>query len=84
MCPHKKRLPEKGARVVSVDTDVITTIAAMSHQLQTTYSGVEIWVAFGVNKNVCYLHINKICQNLCVSRCQALSFCHAFTGSDTT
>ncbi len=87
MCLHIKDSLEKGARVVSVqtvDTDVIIIIAATFHQLQSTYPGVEIWVAFGVGKHFRYLHINKICQNLGASLCQALPFYHAFTGCDTT
>ncbi len=87
MCLHIKDSLEKGARVVSVqtvDTDVIIIIAATFHQLQSTYPGVEIWVAFGVGKHFRYLHINKICQNLGASLCQALLFYHAFSGCDTT
>ena len=41
-------------------------------------------MAFGVGKHFRYLHINKICQNLGASLCQALPFYHAFTGCDTT
>ena len=71
MCVHIKNSLEKGDRVVSVqivDSGVIIIIAAMFHQLQSTYSGVEIWVAFCVGKHFRYLHISKICQNLGVSR----------------
>ena len=73
MCVHIKDSLEKGARVISVrtvDTDVIIIIAAIFHQLRSTYPGVEIWVAFGVGKHFRYLHINKICQNLGASLCQ--------------
>ncbi len=41
-------------------------------------------MAFGVGKHFRYLHINKICQNLGASLCQALPFYHAFTGCDAT
>ena len=53
-------------------------------KLQATYSGLDIWVAFGMGKHFQYYHINTICQNLGEPLCQALPFYHAFTGCDAT
>ena len=76
-----------GARTIlvcTVDTDVMVIIAGVFFKLQATYSGLDIWVAFGMGKHFQYYHINTICQNLGEPLCQALPFYHAFTGCDTT
>ncbi len=58
MCIHIKDCLEKGARVIfvrTVDTDVIVIIAGLFFQLQLTYPGVDIWVAFGMGKYFRYI-----------------------------
>ena len=37
--------------VRTVDTDVIVVIAGFFFQLQKSYSGLDVWVAFGMGKN---------------------------------
>ena len=64
--------------VCTVDTDVMVIITGVFFKLQATYSGLDIWVAFGMGKHFQY------CQNLGEPLCQALPFYYAFTGCDTT
>ena len=70
--------------VRTADTDVIVIIAGVFFELQATYPGLNIWVAFGMDKRFQYYHINTICSSLGEPKCQALPFYHAFTGCDTT
>lgn len=77
----------KGDRKVlvrTVDTDVIVVIAGIFFQLQKLYSGLDVWIEFGMGKNVQYYHMNRICQSLGEEKCTGLPFYHSFTGCDTT
>ena len=76
MCIHIQDSLEKGAKVIlvrTVDTDVIVILAGAFFQLQSTFPGLEIWVAFGTGKFFRYLHVNKICQDLGEPKCQNLT-----------
>ena len=87
LCIHIQDSLEKGAQMIYVrtaDTDVIVIIAGVFFELQATYPGLNIWVAFGMGKRFQYYHINTICSSLGEPKCQALPFYHAFTGCDTT
>ena len=78
---------EKGARKVfvrTVDTDVIVVIAGIFFELQKSYSGLDVWVAFGMGKNIQYYHMNTVCQGLGEEKCTGLPFYNSFTGCDTT
>ena len=79
LCIHIQDSLEKGARMIYVrtgDTDVIVIIAGVFFELQTTYPGLNIWVAFGMGKRFQYYHINTICSSLGEPKCQALPFYH--------
>ena len=87
LCIHIQDSLEKGARMIYVrtaDTDVIVIIAGVFFELQATYPGLNIWVAFGMGKIFQYYHINTLCSSLGEPKCQALPFYHVFTGCDTT
>ena len=68
--------------MVQCDHEEADTRIAIHVKLQATYSGLDIWVAFGMGKHFQYYHINTICQNLGEPLCQALPFyqipCHNF------
>ena len=67
MCVHLKDCLEKGARKVyirTVDTDVIVILAEIFFELQSMYTDLDIWVAFGMGKHFQYFHMNSICQVL--------------------
>ncbi len=87
MCIHVQDCLQKGATVIlvrTVDTDVIVIVAGIFFQLRSAFPEVQIWVAFGTGRFFRYIYVNKICENLGESKCQALPFYHTFTGCDTT
>ena len=87
ICVHLNDALEKGARKVlirTVDTDVIVILAGIFFELQSRYSNLDIWLAFGTGKNFRYFHLNTVCQSLGKGKWKGLPFFHAFTGCDTT
>lgn len=87
MCLHLLDALQKGATNIlinTVDTDVVVILVGIFFKLLTYERNFQLWVAFGKGKNFRYYHINAICQELGENQSQALSFFHAFTGSDTT
>ena len=57
LCIHIQDSLENGARMIYVhtaDTDVIVIIAGVFFELQATYPGLNIWVAFGMGKRFQY------------------------------
>ena len=75
ICVHLNDALEKGARKVlirTVDTDVIVILAGIFFELQSQYSNLDIWVAFGVGKNYQHFHLNDICQSFGEGKCKGL------------
>ena len=56
----------------------------ISLYLQQLYSGIDLWIAFGVGKDYCFYSINHIALNIGERTSKALPMFHAFTGCDTT
>jgi len=74
---------EKGYRKVmirTVDTDVLI-LAVYAASFATD---AEIWLAFGVGKNLRYIPAHQIAKEMGEERSRALPMFHAFTGCDTT
>ena len=63
----------------TVDTDVVILAIAFEHMLELE----ELWVAFGVGKNLRYLPMHKIVSSRTTLQCEGLPFFHALTGCDT-
>ena len=63
----------------TVDTDVVALAVTFVNQLD-----IELWLAFGVGKHFNYILANSLASNFGPEKCKALSFFHAFSGSDTT
>lgn len=63
----------------TVDTDVVVLAVAVFQQLSIP----ELWIAFGVGRNVRYIAVHKLVAALGSDRSYALPFFHAFTGCDT-
>lgn len=87
MCLHLLDAIQKSLTYIlvrTVDTDVIIILISIFFNLLTYKPNFELWVAFGKGKHFRYYLINDICNELGENMSQALSFFHAFTGSDTT
>lgn len=69
--------------VRTVDTDVIVILTGKFHQLQDLCPNTSIWVEFGTGRNISYVHINSIAQQLGIEKSTALPVFHSFTGCDT-
>jgi hypothetical protein len=83
---HLLHALKHGATIIqirTVDTDVITILIGKYHYLTTILPNIDIWVAFGMGRNFCFYHINKLCSSLGKPKCQALPVFHAYTGCDT-
>ena len=63
----------------TVDTDVVILAIAFAKRLKVE----ELWVAFGVGKQLRYVPIHKIAGSLTIQQCEGLPFFHALTGCDT-
>ncbi len=70
--------------VRTVDTDFIVIIAGAFFELLVSYTGLDLWVGFGMGKYFQQIHMNNLCQELGESKCTGLPFFHSFTGWDTT
>ena len=87
ICVHVGDALRKGDKhilIQTVDTDVVIILIGLFHNLQQTYEGIHLYVAFGAGKNYKEFSINHICDSLGVDKCVALPAFHAFTGCDTT
>ena len=63
----------------TVDTDVVVIAIAVSQTLST----LELWIAFGVGKNLRFLPVHEIASSLGPEKSKALPMFHAITGCDT-
>ena len=63
----------------TVDTDVVVIAIAVSQTLSTS----ELWIAFGVGKNLRFLPVHEIASSLGPEKSKALPMFHAITGCDT-
>ena len=70
--------------VRTVDSDVLVLATAVVQQLQQHDPAIELWVAFGIGKNLRYFEAHKISASLGAEMSKGLPFFHAFTGCDTT
>ena len=61
----------------TVDSDVVV-LSIFFHSLGLS----ELWIGFGSGKTYKDIPIHHIAEMLGMQRCQALLFCHAFTGCD--
>ena len=79
---HAKHASVSGMKKILIrtfDTDVVILAIAFARKLEAD----ELWVAFGVGKNLRYLPIHKIASSLTTQQCEGLPFFHALTGCDT-
>jgi hypothetical protein len=78
-CLHAARCDMKKIAIRMVDTDVAVLAISALENIKAS----ELWIHFGVGKNVRLIAINDICAALGPSRCAALPAFHALTGCDT-
>ena len=73
---------EGHSRVVirTVDTDVVVLAVANVQRIKDV---TELWLAFGVGKNLRFIPSHTIASQLGEVACSALPFFHALTGCDT-
>ena len=74
----------KKIQVCTVDTDVIVILIRALFELTITQPFADIWIAFGIGKDLRFYSINVICATLGEPRSRALPVFHALTGCDTT
>ena len=82
---HLKNMIEKGLKTVcfkTVDSDVVVILVGLFHLVMDKIT--DVWVEYGVGKNLCRFSIKTMHSQLGESKAKALLFFHAFTGSDTT
>lgn len=73
------QLDLKNILISTVDSDVIILCIHFFERLELN----ELWVKFGVGKNVKYIAIHEIADSLGSVKCSGLLFFHAFSGCDT-
>ena len=78
-CQHMSHLELKNILISTVDSDVIVLCIHFFKRLDLN----ELWVKFGVRKNVKCIAINEIADSLRPVKCSGLTFFHAFSGCDT-
>ena len=71
-------------KIISNDTDVVIIALGIYHKLRAKYHFDDIIIEFGMKKDHKTINLKAVAEQLGESRCQALPFFHAFTGSDTT
>ena len=73
-------------KVVTVDSDVVVIALYVFFTLRRQKELQELWIEFGVgrDKKWIHIHIHSYAEVLGEDTCMALTFFHAFTGSDTT
>ena len=84
---HVMHVRQQGAKTIqvrTVDTDVVVILVGTFHNLTATQPFADIWIAFGMDKNYRFYHINAICASLRKPRSRSLLVFHAFSGSDST
>src|SRR6218665_1789141 len=80
---HCYHAAENGSRKVAirtVDTDVVVLAIAFFHKLKLE----ELWVHFGVGRNMPLIAAHELSQALGPAKCLALPVFHCLTGCDTT
>ena len=78
---HAKHASVSGMKKIlirTVDTDVVILAIAFAQKLDVE----ELWIAFGVGKQLRYMPIHKITSSLTIQQCEGLPFFHALTGCD--
>ena len=68
----------------TVDTDVVVIMIGLFHDLVSLNPSADIWISFGMGKNLQYISINATCESLGSETSLALPFFHSFNGCDTT
>ena len=82
MLLHAADAKQKGCKkllVRTVDTDVVVIAISVMNDIKPE----ELWVAFGVGKNLRYIPIHSIAASIGPRKSAALPFFHSFTGCDT-
>lgn len=82
MFVHVQHAVSKGYNKImirTVDTDVVVLAVTYVAKLNVQ----ELWIAFGVGKNLKYLPAHSMARNLTTEQCESLPFFHAITGCDT-
>jgi len=54
----------KTVQVRTVDTEVVVILAGQFHDLLAIQPLADIWVAFGMGKNLRFYHVNAVCASL--------------------
>ena len=78
-CLHAARCGNARLSIRTVDTDIVVLAISCFSTLCVS----ELWIHFGVGKNVRLIPIHELCPALGPSRCTALPAFHALTGCDT-
>ena len=78
-CWHASQCGSKKLAIRTVDTDVVVLAIFCYQQLNVN----ELWIHFGVGKNVRLLPVHAISKTLGPKMCQAMPIFHALTGCDT-
>ena len=71
-------------KILSNDTDVVIIALGVYHTLRSRYIFDDIVIEFGSKKEHRTISLKSLALTLGESRCHALPFFHALTGSDTT
>ena len=71
-------------KILSNDTDVVIIALGAYNKLRSSYHFDDIIIEFGTNRTHCSISLKALAESLGPSRCHALPFLHALTGSDTT
>ena len=74
----------RSIEICTVDTDVVVIVIGLFHKLHRMYEDMDIWIKFGVGKNLTHFSINALCISLQERKSSAMPIFHAFTGCDTT
>jgi len=78
-CLHAARCGSQRFCIRTVDTDIVVLALSCFHRLCVS----ELWIHFGVGKNVRLIPIHELSAAIGPSKCSALPAFHALTGCDT-
>ena len=69
----------KNVMIIANDTDVVVLALYYFHRLQVE----TLWIRFGVGRNISWIPIHEIADELGEEKCSAIVFWFIFTGCDT-
>ena len=82
MLVHAADAVNQGCQKIMIrtaDTDVVTITVSVIPSIDIT----ELWVAFGTERHLRYIHVHSIALSLGAVKSKVLPMFHAYTGCDT-